>query len=169
MIFSNSFRKWLIGFLLWTYVGDGPEIPESDEIYGGDSRTRCIFGSHGLADGPATRPVATSRLGNVCRFSVADVGRLDWVDTWTHPDSSLASTTAKNFYGTKFRRWTTHIESFLFDAFAYSSEAGAITVSSCRMILEPRTYSSVWCADSPITCLVVCIATDSNITAMNRN
>jgi hypothetical protein len=93
--------------------------------------------------------------------------------TWTIPDSSLASTTTKNFF--RFQSlWCSvggpHILSLrYYDAFAYNSEAGAITGSSCRMILEPRTYSSVWCSDSPVICLVVCIATDWNITAMNRN
>ncbi len=51
LIIFRIFRKWLIGvcfcffFFFLTYVGGGPEIPESDEISRGESRTGCIFGS----------------------------------------------------------------------------------------------------------------------------
>lgn len=118
LIIFRIFRKWLIGVCLFFFfehmlvVVGGPEIPESDEISGNDSRTGRIFGSHGLADGPRTHHNSETFVVSSLPTSAVLTA------TWTLPDSSLTLTTTKNFsgsklYGAKFRRWTTHFESSL--------------------------------------------------------
>jgi hypothetical protein len=174
MIFSNSFRKWLICFFCehmlemdrkfqnrMRFAAVTVEQGAYSEVIGWLMGPQHVQQPHQDSETFVGSPLPTSAV-----LTELIPGRIPTLHSLRRRQRifPVLIFMVQHFVGEP------HVLSHrYYDAFAYSSEAGAITGSSCRMILEPRTYSSVWGADSPITCLVVCIATDSNITAMNRN